>query len=212
MLQTKKSDIKFSIDKQFYASIQKNVTENKPVQVCSSKFPLKSQQIDKTANPKLRTKQSEPILKQIPSLINQRKISDNQQLPNSAEQTKCYDGNSQLIQQLIQENIKLKKSNLAKDSIINQLITNNDTQKVNLCRASTSQTERNGHKLLKQQNNQKTARKSMEELSSLGFTFCNTEQKNYQKECEQFSIKSSKSPVKFPKEFQIIPNQKKFFV
>ncbi|CAD8150567.1 unnamed protein product [Paramecium pentaurelia] len=212
MFQTKKSNIKLTIDKKLYASIQKNVTETKPVQVYPSKNPSKCQKIDTTINLKLKTKQSEPILKQIPSLINQRKISDNQQLPNSAEQTKYYEGNSQLIQQLIQENIKLKKQNLAKDSIINQLITNNDTSKVNLLRASTSQTERNCHKLLKQQNNQKNTRKSMGELSSLGFTFCNTEQKNYQIESEQFSIKSSKSPIKLPKEFQIIPNQKKFFV
>ncbi|CAD8057291.1 unnamed protein product [Paramecium sonneborni] len=214
MFQTKKANIKFTSDKKFCESLQKNVFVNRLDQGCSSKIPEKTQKIEKTSNTKFSTKQSEPILKQIPSLIKQWKISDKKQLPNSAEVTKCYEDNSSLIQQLIQENIQLKKQNLVKDSIINQLITNNDTSKANVLRASTSQTERQCNKLQKQHNNQKNARKSMEELSSLGFTFCNTEQKNNNQESEQFSIKSSKSPTKLPKEFQIFPKKshKKFVV
>ncbi|CAD8140452.1 unnamed protein product [Paramecium pentaurelia] len=212
MFQTKKSNIKFTVDQKFYTSIQKNVTDNRSDKGCSSKIPGNSYKMEKSCNPVHITKQSEPILKQIPSLINQRKISDNQQQANRTEVTKCYIGNSQLIQKLIQENIQLKEQNLAKDSIINQLITNNDTSQVNQLRASTSQTERQCNKLQNLQNKQKNSCKSMEELSSLGFTFCNTEHKNNILESGQVSIKSSKSPNKLPKEFQIIPSQKKYFV
>ncbi|CAD8055779.1 unnamed protein product [Paramecium sonneborni] len=212
MFNKKKANIKFISDKKFCESIKKNVIENMTDEGFSLKIPEKTQKSEKTTTIKLTTQQSEPILKQITSLIKQQKTSDKKQLPNSAEVTKCYEDNSSLIQQLMQENIKLKKQNLIKDSIINKLITKNDISKVNQQKGSTSQTERQCNKL--QHNNQKNACKSMEELSSLGFTFCNTEQKNNNQECEQFSIKSQKSPIKLPKEFQIITkkSQNKFFI
>ncbi|CAK69313.1 unnamed protein product (macronuclear) [Paramecium tetraurelia] len=212
MLQTKKSNVKITVDQKFETCIQKNVTDIRSDQGSSQKIPGNSYKVEKPSHSEAKTKQSEPIQKQIPSLINQRKISDNQHPLKPTEVTKCYVDNSQLIQQLIQENIKLKKQNLAKDSIINQLITNNDISKVNQLRSSTSQTERLCNKQKNQQNKQKNSHKSMEELSSLGFTFCNTEQKNNQLDSGQVSIKSSKSPNKLPKEFLIIPSQKKYFV
>ncbi|CAD8131733.1 unnamed protein product [Paramecium octaurelia] len=210
MLQTKKSNVKVTVDQKFHNCIQKNVTDIRSDQGSSQKIPGNSYKVEKPSHCETTTKQTEPTQKQIPSLINQRKISDNSYQINPLEVTKCYVANSQLIQQLIQENIQLKKQNLAKDSIINQLITNNDISTVNQQRSSTSQTERQCTKQKNQLSKQKNSHKSMEELSSLGFTFCNTEQKNNQLESGQVSIKSSKSPIKLPKEFLIIPSQKKW--
>ncbi|CAK81189.1 unnamed protein product (macronuclear) [Paramecium tetraurelia] len=112
---------------------------------------------------------------------------------------------SQLIQFLIQENLELQKQNSDKDKIITKLLT---TNKPNcLQRANTSNTERN---MTKYSSTEQKICESKKTNSPLGFTFCNTEQVTDARTIQTQPM--TQSNKRLPKEFQIVPNQRRFFI
>ncbi|CAD8211397.1 unnamed protein product [Paramecium pentaurelia] len=114
---------------------------------------------------------------------------------------------SQLIQLLIQKNLQLQKQNSDKDTIISKLITNK--KPVILQRANTSNTERSPEKCFQiKKLQQNTCQKKSN--SPLGFTFCNVDQDDEEKVIQ--SQPMTKSQKRLPKEFQIVPNQRRFFI
>ncbi|CAD8183727.1 unnamed protein product [Paramecium pentaurelia] len=116
---------------------------------------------------------------------------------------------SQLIQLLIQENLQLQKQNSDKDSIISRLITNTNKKPVILQRANTSNTERTPEKLFTiKKLQQNTCEKKSN--SPLGFTFCNVDKEDEGKVIQ--SQPMTRSQKRLPKEFQIVPNQRRFFI
>ncbi|CAD8209994.1 unnamed protein product [Paramecium octaurelia] len=112
---------------------------------------------------------------------------------------------SQLIQLLIQENLELQKQNSDKDKIITKLLTTNKPN--GLQRANTSNTERDMNKYSSTEQKKAESKKTN---SPLGFTFCNTEQVTDARTIQ--SQPMTKSNKRLPKEFQIVPNQRRFFI
>ncbi|CAD8121956.1 unnamed protein product [Paramecium sonneborni] len=188
---SKKPNLKITLDKKSVAQLSK--LDKPPSSNCSQKT---MSSIDKTtaSSQQISFKFKESFLTPNPSFI-----SEGENKSNEPHQSK-------FIQFLIQENLQLIKQNSDKDKLITKLLTTKKKPLV-LQRANTSNTERNMNKYTSIEQKKNEFKKP---TSPLGFTFCNTEQVNDVRTIQSQPMTTSTN--RLPKEFQIVPKQRKFFI
>ncbi|CAD8121280.1 unnamed protein product [Paramecium sonneborni] len=188
---SKKLNLKITLNKKSVAQLSK--ADKPPSSDCSQKT-MSSNDKTTASSLQLSFKFKESFSTPNPSIISE------------GENKSVEPHQSKFIQFLIQENLQLIKQNSDKDKLITKLLT---TKKpVILQRANTSNTERNINKYSLKEQKKNELKKSN---SPLGFTFCNTDQQVNDDRTIQ-SQPMTTSSKRLPKEFQIVPKQRKFFI
>ncbi|CAD8076935.1 unnamed protein product [Paramecium primaurelia] len=180
---TKKPSLKLQLNKKTLDNLAKEKTIIPPSSKCSQKT---VSSINTTSCTSSSSKQNYPCKE------------------SKSNPSKNSDQHSQLIQYLLQENIELQKQNQDKDQLINFLSTKQSPKRRSILNTERS-TEIKSQKLP-----QISQAKNLLEIDNLNegicapfcFTFCQQDTQSQQ------SVRSKK----LPKEFQIVPNKKRYFV
>ncbi|CAD8170978.1 unnamed protein product [Paramecium octaurelia] len=180
---TKKPSLKLQLNKKTLDTLAKEKTNIPPSSKCSQKT---VSSINTTSCTSSSSKQNYPCKE------------------SKSNPSKNSDQHSQLIQYLLQENIELQKQNQDKDQLINFLSTKQSPKRRSILNTERS-TEIKSQKLP-----QISQPKNSLEIDNLNdgvqapfcFTFCQQDTQSQQ------SVRNKK----LPKEFQIVPNKKRYFV